>query len=207
MFLAQERLAAGDLDVAGWTELVATRTDGSLVVGSNIQQSAPVASIPPYPTAGDLRDLALADFDGDGYVDGVPVHGASDRILVHSNTICPAGATFCSLTASISAFGGGTQPLTLDAGPGHAGSIYVVLGSFSGTSPGLAIGSVTLPLGPADPYFGFTLSNPGATPVTDEVLVAAVWSGHRINSHGWHADGPWIFRGHRRSTADGRLAT
>ncbi|QDU65469.1 FG-GAP repeat domain-containing protein [Engelhardtia mirabilis] len=166
LFLAEGRIAAGDLDADGRTDLVGTQTSGALVIGANVQQLAPKASIPPYPTAGDLRDLALADFDGDGYDDAVTVHGATNRILVHRNTICPAGSSFCSLTGSLSPFGGGTQPLTLDAGPGHAGAIYVILGSFSGTSPGLPIGSVTLPLNPVDPYFDFTLTNPGAAPLT-----------------------------------------
>ena len=47
-------------------------------------------------------------------------------------------------------------------GPANAGASYLVAGSVSGTSPGLPIGSLTLPLN-VDPYFSFTLDNPNST--------------------------------------------
>jgi hypothetical protein len=49
--------------------------------------------------------------------------------------------------------------LTLDAGVAHAGSFYVLLGSLSGTSPGLLLPPVTLPLN-LDPYLTFLAGNP-----------------------------------------------
>ena len=55
---------------------------------------------------------------------------------------------------------GGAQSFTLDAGPDQAGKLYLVLGSLSGTAPGLPLGGVTLPLNP-DAYFQITGSTPG----------------------------------------------
>src|SRR5687767_14844825 len=48
---------------------------------------------------------------------------------------------------AISVATGGTQILTLAAGPTHANRSYVVAGSF-GTSPGFMLGSVQVPLNP-----------------------------------------------------------
>lgn len=65
----------------------------------------------------------------------------------------------------LSLAGGGSQVLQLDAGPTHAGSLYLLLGSTSGTTPGLPAGALVLPLNP-DAYFTFTLQNPGAPPLS-----------------------------------------
>lgn len=61
---------------------------------------------------------------------------------------------------SISMRTGGAQRYTIDGGTSRAGQIYFVLGSASGTSPGLPLGLWTLPLNGPDPYLGFTLSSP-----------------------------------------------
>ena len=62
---------------------------------------------------------------------------------------------------SISIGTGGTVQLTLQAAPQQAGHAWVLAGSLSGTTPGLALpGGKTLPLNP-DPYFFFVLNNPG----------------------------------------------
>ncbi|MGH7151849.1 MAG: hypothetical protein ACREIU_14180 [Planctomycetota bacterium] len=41
---------------------------------------------------------------------------------------------------------GGTQRLALDAGPGFAGSLYVIVTNFTGTAPGLFVPPILLPL-------------------------------------------------------------
>jgi len=67
-----------------------------------------------------------------------------------------------SLTAdpsSISLRVGGTQTLTLDAGPIHAGRRYLVLGSASGKEPPFLLHLLQVPLR-LDPYFGLTLAHP-----------------------------------------------
>ncbi|MEO0651198.1 MAG: hypothetical protein AAFZ65_11030 [Planctomycetota bacterium] len=74
-----------------------------------------------------------------------------------------------SLTVDVASLGitlGGTQNLTLDAGPSEAGKFYWVLGTTSGTSPGLPLGSVTLPLN-VDAYTNFLIQSPNAPPLLD----------------------------------------
>jgi len=63
---------------------------------------------------------------------------------------------------------GGKQKLALAAGKAHAGKVYLVLGTLSGTMPGVKLGSLTLPLN-ADAYFGLTLTNPNAPPLASSL--------------------------------------
>ena len=66
---------------------------------------------------------------------------------------------------AIGAATGGTQAIELDAPAAMAGFTYLVLGSLSGTSPGVAIDGFVLPLNP-DPYLTKTLTSPTAPPLT-----------------------------------------
>ncbi len=68
-------------------------------------------------------------------------------------------------TASVSA--GGTQNLTVDAGPPNAALAYFVLGSASGTSPGLVVDGTPIPLVLPDPYFNAMLFNPNTAGFTN----------------------------------------
>ena len=64
----------------------------------------------------------------------------------------------------VSVSAGGEQMLDLSFGSGHAGELYLLLGSLAGTSPGTpAGGGVTLPL-VVDSFLVWTLTNPGAGP-------------------------------------------
>jgi hypothetical protein len=54
---------------------------------------------------------------------------------------------------------GGYHNLFLNPGAAHAGELYLVLGSASGTSPGIPTTGGTVPLNP-DLYFTYMLSNP-----------------------------------------------
>lgn len=54
---------------------------------------------------------------------------------------------------------GGTQVLDLVAEPQFAGSLYLVAGSFSGSTPGLPLGALTVPLATPDPYFDYSIAN------------------------------------------------
>lgn len=60
---------------------------------------------------------------------------------------------------SVSVSNGGTVNFHLDAGTSHHGKVHVLLGSMNGTTPGLKLGNVVLPLN-SGPYFDYTLSNP-----------------------------------------------
>lgn len=59
---------------------------------------------------------------------------------------------------TISTATGGSQSFALTAGVDNAGATHLLLGSLSGTTPGLAFGPVELPLNP-DPYTEFTVAN------------------------------------------------
>ncbi|MEM7309140.1 MAG: hypothetical protein AAF682_20820 [Planctomycetota bacterium] len=61
---------------------------------------------------------------------------------------------------------GGVHELRLDAGPAYAGLAYVVLGSITGTAPGLPFAGFTLPLNP-DFYLSFTWLNFNEPPLGD----------------------------------------
>lgn len=62
-------------------------------------------------------------------------------------------------TAAVSLFFGGTATLSFDAGAAHAGETYLVLGSNTGTAPGINGRGLHLDLNPG-PYFQLTLNNP-----------------------------------------------
>ncbi len=66
-------------------------------------------------------------------------------------TIKPQAALTSDIDV-VSVSAGGTQVLTLDAGPANAGKDFIVLGSASGTLPGIEIGGVQIPLN-QDTYF------------------------------------------------------
>jgi hypothetical protein len=61
-----------------------------------------------------------------------------------------------------SAAGGGTQDLELNAGLNYAALVYLLLGSTSGTEPGIPLGPHVLPLVSDDAYFKFTLLHPNS---------------------------------------------
>ena len=75
---------------------------------------------------------------------------------------CPALAADVN---GLSLAAGGTQELTLSAGVANAGRLYLVLGSTSGTAPGVAIEGFVLPLNP-DSYLSYRLVAPHLPPVS-----------------------------------------
>ena len=78
--------------------------------------------------------------------------GSIQGLVVEVSAI-NANATTVSIAA------GATQILSIDAGPANAGRTFWMLGSFSGNSPGIALGGgLTLPLNP-DSYFHYTRIN------------------------------------------------
>ena len=68
--------------------------------------------------------------------------------------------------ASLSISAGGTQQLTLDAGTSHGGDLFAVVGSITGTSPGIPFGGFVLPLN-QDFYFDQTVLFPNSHPLTN----------------------------------------
>ena len=64
-----------------------------------------------------------------------------------------------SNTHVVSLSKGGAQTFSLFGGNANAGKLYLLLGTLSGTKPGIKLGTVTLALNP-DAYFFFMLGNP-----------------------------------------------
>ena len=64
----------------------------------------------------------------------------------------------------ISIASGGAQNLAVDFGPSFGGGAYAVLGSLSGTQPGIDLGGPILPLN-FDVYLDFTLNSPNTAPL------------------------------------------
>lgn len=111
-------------------------------------------------TPGSLN--VLPDTDADGVAngcDGCPTDASKIAAGLCGCGI-PEGCTFGRDIAQISATTGGTQNLYLYAGAQHAGKGYYVLGSVSGTAPGLPFNAnVLLPLN-YDFYFQSLLTYP-----------------------------------------------
>jgi hypothetical protein len=79
--------------------------------------------------------------------------------------------------AELSLASGGTHSFDLSGGAEHAGEIAWLLGSFSGTTPGLTSMGFTLPLNP-DAYFVLTVSHPNQPPLAGSLGLLDA-TGHR----------------------------
>ena len=107
------------------------------------------------------------DVNRDGFPDllvGVP--GDDDNGFTSGSARVLSGDAL-ALSADIheiSLSRGGQQLLMLDGTTGRANVAYWVLGSMSGTTPGLNFGPLTLPLNP-DPYLRCTVSLPNQPPL------------------------------------------
>lgn len=74
-----------------------------------------------------------------------------------------------SAATDVSLSGSGAQLLEVDAGHLNEGETYIVLGSISGTSPGIPVfRGFSLPLNP-DAYFNFTFLNPNTPPLANSL--------------------------------------
>ena len=80
------------------------------------------------------------------------------------------GGALAAGQGSISIASGGTETFHLHTGTSYAGDAYVLLGSASGTSPGLPLGDVVLPLN-LDAFALFTVEFANAPPFASTVGV------------------------------------
>ena len=91
------------------------------------------------------------------------------RVNFTDGTAAVTRTQACSLRgapSTISESAGGAQTLFLNAGSDHGNDLYLLLGSFSGTSPGLPADGHILPLN-FDAYLNHTLSKPNKVPLTN----------------------------------------
>jgi hypothetical protein len=142
-------------DLAGVTRTQKALHLGGLDVGGPGDVSRVWTTARPTDLTGDgLPDIVRREVH---LVDFVPVAGTWEYGLAYVES----GASALSANVEvISAAQGGAQSLTLDAGPAHAGEIYLVLGSVSGTVPGTPVDLALLPLN-VDGYFLDLLTNSG----------------------------------------------
>lgn len=103
----------------------------------------------PFLPGASIIDVHIEKKGGGG------IHGQ----FVNSKLVMEANGTLTGSTATISLALGGAQDLGLDAGPAFAGRTYVLLGSVSGTAPGIPTSGGVLPLN-YDGYLLFTAANP-----------------------------------------------
>jgi hypothetical protein len=83
--------------------------------------------------------------------------GVVDNFSYTTEDDCAPGASLCADRHVLSLAQGGQQVLALDAGPSHAGALFILVGSLSGTSPGLVLDGLVLPINP-DAYTNLTLT-------------------------------------------------
>jgi hypothetical protein len=121
------------------------------------------------PDASEIASGQVPDLDGDGVPD--PCQPLSGDV------------------ASLSVGAGGAQQLALLAGAEHVGALYLVLGTLSGTSPGLPVGDLVLPL-QLDPYFLLTLTALSASPLTQSFGILAAPDGSASASFALPAGAP-----------------
>jgi hypothetical protein len=109
--------------------------------------------------------ITMADCNGNGTPDFQDI--SSGAALDLDGNFVPDGCQPLSAdVASISVGTGGAQTLQLQAGAASSGDLHLVLGSISGTSPGVPFGGGTLPLN-IDGYFMYTLGNVNSPPLSN----------------------------------------
>ncbi|MED6334279.1 MAG: VCBS repeat-containing protein [Planctomycetota bacterium] len=101
-----------------------------------------------------------ADLNGDGSQDVLSASWLTNEISWYENLAAPLNAS----PATISLTTGGSQQMSLKAGTAFAGLPYLVLGSTTGTTPGIPIDSWLIPLN-LDGYTTMTLIAPNSGPL------------------------------------------
>ncbi|MBI5849681.1 MAG: FG-GAP repeat protein [Planctomycetes bacterium] len=153
-----------DGDGIGDVALGQGRSSGPTITVRSGETGAVLFTVPRL--TGDLTYYALeaaGDVDQDGRPDllvgAANSWNASDRGVAHV-----VAGTRLMLTTDVHAVRVRTtdqQRFTLNAGAVHAGKPYLIVGSITGTSPGLFLGSFTLPLN-YDFYFDLLASSPNS---------------------------------------------
>ena len=155
----------GDVDGDAHGDLLLCEGKVSSPIGRAFVYSSMLGTnvlIPRYSS--DFTPIAAddpGDLDGDGVADlllGVPSsYNLIDRGAAHAISIVtrPLAQDVPSVRVTRTE----VVVLTLDAGAQHAGKLYALFGSLTGTTPGVPLPPVTLPLN-FDPYLTFLAGNP-----------------------------------------------
>ena len=103
-------------------------------------------------TAGDLNGDGYADFHCGAMWDDNFANNAGSLTMMSGKEL-----TMVSDIHSFSLAAANTQTLSIDVGATHAGRTYWTLGSVTGTSPGITLFGVNIPLNP-DPWTDLTIA-------------------------------------------------
>ncbi len=111
--------------------------------------------LPPDPYPGNGVGIGYDPGTGNLYC-----AGQSSNILVYNDPNRPT-LTLYGDVHQLPIATGGTQKLTLNAGLAHANRLYWIFGSVTGTTPGINLLGVHIPL-QVDAYTNFTIANPNS---------------------------------------------
>ena len=169
-FGPEHQVDAGDGDPAGdGAYVVQAATNGGAVytvAGSSGKLSSGDLNHPAMVVSTLTLGSVVIDVDAGGmdvrFLTSTGSVGDHFRILAWSDEALSVDSSVIDLAA------GGSQDFDLSAGAAHAGMLYLLLGSLSGTSPGLSLGASVLPLN-LDAYFELTLNNPNAAPLSQSL--------------------------------------
>lgn len=156
--LSASSLFAADLDQDGDQDLAAaTQALGSAIVWYENPDGLGSFGAPHVITTAVDRpeSVHVADLNGDGDLDVLSASSQDGKVAWYENLRVGLSATLLRLSISK----GGSQIFELSAGAANRLRPYILLGSASGTSPGVFIDGFVLPL-QADAYFHGTLSHP-----------------------------------------------
>ena len=162
----QTDVRAADMPMAGARFGSAVDLDDAFaVVGAPGNIGAGSAHVFRQPNSGglDLLDVVTGSESEDGDLFGAAVVLAGNAVLIGAPG--PGEATLYTLpdllgsADELSVLLGGTQQMLLNAGAHHAGDVYLVLGTASGTSPGTWFDGHAIPLN-VDLYTVMTLTSP-----------------------------------------------
>ena len=168
-FCGKSAAGTGDVDKDGWPDFLigspwANNKSGTVRVHSG--KDASVLRVYQGKASGKFfgwRVAAAGDINRDGRPDSiVGGYGAvsNNSSFGTARVLSGAALSLTTDTHLISLATGGSQSFRLDAGSVHANKIYLLLGTMSGTTPGIVLGpGVTLPLN-LDTYLLLTAANP-----------------------------------------------
>lgn len=120
-----------------------------------------------------IQEALAADFDMDGAQDLLTLNGGADTMSIFLSR--PEPASSYKNTMSVLSGGKKVHHMALQVGPDFGDHPFLILGSLGGTSPGLDLGGVHLPLNP-DGYLTFLLLNPN-TLISGSVGLLSSWGG------------------------------
>jgi FG-GAP repeat len=155
---------AGDVDRDGYADLLIGMPYASYG-GARVLSGKTGAVLQTFRGDGALDYFgwsvaAVGDVNKDGRVDFVVGAPYDDNNGGASGSARVLSSVKLALTTDVHAFSSGakanTQTLSIDVGASHGGRSYWVFGSATGTTPGVTLGGVKIPLNP-DPWTDITI--------------------------------------------------